>query len=168
MPKQRNDVSWCSTSVLHHVMQSEGRFLVLKVKCVIFSCQYYLLSHLYMQSKQIWAGTTWKSDQWQMGVFKKPVWIDTSLLTLCLCFPPSSQQRDTYMITLTGAGGTGQRGGGRGGWCDERGRGGLRPAGGLPRDVTHLTTITSGFSLAKSTTKTNGGQCKRCEESESS
>lgn len=90
----------------------------------------------------------------------------TSLLTLCLCFPPSSQQRDTYMITLTGAGGTGQRGGGRGGWR-ERGRGGLRPAGGLPRDVTHLTTITSGFSLAKSTTKTNGGQCKGCKQSTS-
>lgn len=51
---------------------------------------------------------------------------------------PWSQRRDTYLITLTGAGGAGQRG---------RGGRRLRTTRGRPRDVTHLTTITSGLLL---------------------
>lgn len=145
--------------VLHYVMPSEGRFYKFKGEV----CHLLLspITSLYVDKTTL-GRDYFLSVQWQMGVFEK--W-HTSLKTLRLCFPPSSQQRDTYMITLTGAGGTGQRGGGRGGWRDERGRRGLRPAGGLPRHVTALTTIKSGFSLAKSTTKTLEGQYKGCEES---
>lgn len=80
-------------------------------------------------------------DQWQMGgVFSEITHVLFNFIDLSP--PPSSQRRDTYMITLTGAGGAGQRGRGGGGRR-------LRPTCGRPRDVTHLTTITSGLLLGK-------------------
>lgn len=125
--------AWCQyREHANYDMPSEGFFFyVLKVKCVTFWWS--------------WLETI----QW--GCLKNQFEVSHFTFNFYDCFPPLSQQRDTYMITLTGAGGTGQRGGGRGGWRDERGRRGLWPACGLPRDVTHLTTITSGSSLAKNT-----------------
>lgn len=61
---------------------------VFKFKGEVCNFFYFLRTHLYMPTKQLWGGTACLSDQWQMEVFEKPVWNDTLRFKLSICVSP--------------------------------------------------------------------------------